>query len=94
MPWGTEQAKDLLRHAAAPEGQMELTSEQRDAMQKVIKGADVADYAVAQRLREVQRNHPELIVICPVMGDYSEGWTRQPYFGAKLTRKGVAAISQ
>ena len=73
---------------------MELTKEQREAMVAVKGGADVYSYAIAMRLREVQRASPELIDIGRAMDPPTDGAVPQPYFGAVLTAAGKAAIAE
>ena len=69
-----------------------LNAKHKKAMAAVKDGADVFDYAIARKLREVQRANPSLIRIVRPLGDYGDGSRREPYFGAKLTKKGLAEI--
>ena len=70
-----------------------LTAEQREAMRAVWNGADVYSYAVALRLREVQRLFPGFVDIGRAMCAPVNGAEQQPYFGAILTAAGKSAIA-
>jgi hypothetical protein len=59
----------------------------------VKNGGDVFSYETALLLREVERNHPKLIMIGPAQGDIP-GEQQQPYFGAMLTAAGCRAIEE
>lgn len=69
-----------------------LTKEQIKAMQAIIDGADVFNRTIAVRLREVERNRPELIKITKAHGGTNAHGAR-PYFGAILTAAGVVAVT-
>lgn len=68
-----------------------LTKEQIAAMREVKDGADIFNRAIAVRLREVQRNHPNYLTIVPAVMGTQNG--ARPYFGAILTARGVDAIT-
>lgn len=70
-----------------------LTKEQIKAMHAVIDGGDVYNRTIAVRLREVERNHPELIKITKPQRAPRDGAASQPYFGAILTAAGIGAIT-
>jgi len=72
---------------------MALTEEHKNALREIKDGADVFSYPTALRLREVQKEKPELLVICKIMGEYPVAQKR-PYFGAILTAKGKAFIDK
>lgn len=68
-----------------------LTKEKIAAMRAVKDGADVFNRALAVRLREIQRDYPEYITIVRAIGGDCNG--ARPYFGAILSRRGIAAIT-
>ncbi len=70
-----------------------LTKEQIKAMHAVADGADVYNRTIATRLREVERNRPELIKITKPERAPRNGAAAQPYFGAILTAAGIVAIT-
>ena len=65
-----------------------LTQEHVEAMEAIRNGADVGNRVIAMRLREIERERPELISIGELQGDY-DGAGRLPYFGAILTDEGI-----
>lgn len=72
---------------------MKLTDAHKQAMARVKNGGDVFAYETAQLLREVERHHPEMIVIERAKSDIP-GDQQQPYFGAILTAAGIRAIQE
>lgn len=70
-----------------------LTKEQIKAMRAVIDGADVYSRRLADRLREVEGHHPELILITRAAHPPKDARATQPYFGAILTARGVVAVT-
>jgi hypothetical protein len=58
----------------------------------VDDGCDVMAPTLAVALRAIQRRRPELLWIGAAMGVYRAG-VHHPYFGAKLTAAGKAAIA-
>jgi len=70
----------------------QYTIDHLNALKLVRDGADVFDYVVAIRLREVQRITPEWIEIGKAQGTYRAVDTL-PYFGAILTPAGVEGLN-
>ena len=69
-----------------------LNAHEKSAMKRVGNGADVYDPGLARTLRLVEKNHPELVTIGDAMRAPEDGAQVQPYFGARLTQKGMEAI--
>jgi hypothetical protein len=69
-----------------------LTVEHFRAMREVRNGADVYNYGIAGRLREVQRRWPHWISIGKAQMYAGDGTDQMPYFGAILTDAGKAAL--
>jgi hypothetical protein len=69
---------------------MKPTRKQKHALGMIADGADVFDYGTAKTLREVEREHPELLHITKPAGHYP-GAGRTPYFGAILSPLGYLA---
>lgn len=72
----------------------ELTQADIDALQAVEHGADVYDYALAKRLRHIERANPGLVTITEPQMYRGDGTDRMPYFGAICTAAGRAAIAR
>lgn len=73
---------------------MQLTRNEIDALSAIVNGADVYDRALAGELRQVEKDHPELISIGKPQMYRGNGTDRMPYFGAICTDAGVAAIAK
>lgn len=73
---------------------MKLTKSHFDAMRKVENGADVYDYGIAVRLREVKQLAPTYLSIVDAMNPPNDVRAKQPYFGAILTHVGKRAIAK
>ena len=72
---------------------MQLTRNEIDALSAIVNGADVYDRALAGELRQVEKDHPELISIGKPQMYKGTGVDRVPYFGAVCTAAGRAAIA-
>lgn len=73
---------------------MALTAEHYIAMQAAEDGADIYSYAIASRLRDVQREKPKYIEITKPMMYDGDGTDQMPYFGAILTPAGLEAMDK
>lgn len=70
----------------------ELTTEELQAVEAVVNGADVYSYALAMNLRSVEEKAPECIMICdPQMYD-GDGTDQVPYFGCIATDEGKRMV--
>jgi hypothetical protein len=69
-----------------------LTREEKRALGAVGKGCDVLSLTLALTLRDIQKRFPDLIWIGDAMGRWTVS-AHHPYFGAKLTAAGEAAIA-
>lgn len=63
------------------------------ALSAVENGADIYSYALAWRLREIEKEEPELIEICRPMED-PPGDQQQPYFGCICKEEGRNRLRQ
>lgn len=72
---------------------MEITLRHLIAMDRCRDGADITSRRLAQLLREVDNEHPGLVDIGPVQGQY-EPAGRLPYFGAILTKSGEEFLEE
>jgi hypothetical protein len=77
--------------ASEPKKQIKLTKEEKRALVAVGEGCDVINPMLATTLRGIQKRSPELLWIGEAMGRYPAG-AHHPYFGAKLTAAGKAAL--
>ena len=68
-----------------------LTEAELLALEQCGGGCDVLGYGMARHLRAVERKRPELIDICPAMGEYGVK-DKHPYFGAISTAKGKREV--
>ena len=68
-----------------------LTEDELSALEQCGNGCDVLGYGMARHLRAVERKRPELIDICPAMGEYGVK-DKHPYFGAISTAKGKREV--
>lgn len=64
-----------------------------EALESVKNGADVYAYGLAVKLREIEREQPELIDICPPKAPPEDGAEQQPYFGCICTRAGQVYLA-
>lgn len=70
-----------------------LTPTERAALTAIRDGADVFSMTTAKTLRHLERTRPELLEICPAMGEYGPR-DQHPYFGAILTAAGDDALGE
>ena len=68
-----------------------LTEAELSALEQCGNGCDVLGYGMARHLRAVERKRPELIDICPAMGEYGVK-DKHPYFGAISTAEGKREV--
>lgn len=78
--------------SSKPNKQVKLTAKEKRALAAVGEGCDVINPMLAATLRAIQKRSPDLIWIGDAMGVYPAG-AHHPYFGAKLTAAGKAAIA-
>lgn len=84
-----DQAQESLTEGG---GMATLTKLEKEALHRIRDGADVYSYALAKVLRGIERKMPSLLEIGKPEMYTGDGTDQVPYFGAILTKAGLAAI--